>query len=67
MCTNTNTKANSDMKREDFIFARSYSTIIYDKDGQYLGEIAGILPSDIDDMSNEELESLLKDNGIKTY
>lgn len=55
------------MKRENFIFARSYSTIVYDKDGQYLGEIAGILPSDIDDMSNEELESLLKDNGIKNY
>ena len=55
------------MKREDFIFARSYSTIIYDKDGQYLGEIVGILPSDIDDMTDEELESLLKDNGIKTY
>lgn len=54
------------MKRSDFIFESVNLTEVYDaKTSRYLGEIEGILPSDINEMSDDEFNAMIIENHIK--
>lgn len=53
------------MKRKDFIFISSCITDVFDKNGLFLGEIEGVSASDIRDMTDEDFNLMMIDNGIK--
>lgn len=53
------------MKRKDLIFHCVNNTEVFDNTGNFIGILEGVSPSDIDKMTDEDFDCVLKYNGIK--